>query len=230
MNRKRLLAAVMYIAVIVFVYAYIFITGGMFVNADGVANAHYQAYNIEKPSIVATDESLGRIDVYAAGKGYITAFRIDKDSSIYARGFMVDGGVIATDDNVVAHFYEDIGAVLGACDIPGAAEVRFELCIPGTTDSYELITAPLNLDGCFMYDRGGEYSGEEPYVTYAEALDTDGNVLCTSTGAHLKTKKLLHSPALYAKIHLAPCNHAPRAQGSFVRGEEHEGRHPPQVL
>ena len=104
MNRKRLLAAVMYIAVIVFVYAYIFITGGMFVNADGVANAHYQAYNIEKPSIVATDESLGRIDVYAAGKGNITAFRIDKDSSIYARGFMVDGGVIATDDNVGGAF------------------------------------------------------------------------------------------------------------------------------
>lgn len=181
MNRKRLLAAVMYIAVIVFVYAYIFITGGIFVNADGVANAHYQAYNIEEPSIVATDESLGRIDVYAAGKGYITAFRIDKDSSIYARGFMVDGGVIATDDNVVAHFYEDIGAVLGACDIPGAAEVRFELCIPGATDSYELVTATLNLDGCFMYDRGGEYSGDAPYVTYAEALDTDGNILCTST-------------------------------------------------
>lgn len=191
MNRKRLLAAVMYIAVIVFVYAYIFITGGMFVNADGVANAHYQAYNIEKPSIVATDESLGRIDVYAAGKGYITAFRIEKNSSTYARGFMVDGGVIATDDNVVAHFYGDIGAVLGACDVPGATQVRFELWAPG--DGYRDITVPLNLDGCFIYEHGTDYVGVDPFVTRAEALDADGNVLDIATEADWDYDEYLRS-------------------------------------
>lgn len=183
MNRRRLLSAILYIAFIAFFYTYAIIRLGVFIDAEGVARSHYLSYNIEEPTIVETDESAGYIDVYAAGKGYITAFRIDKMSTMYSHGFMVSGGVIPTDNNAVARFYEDVGAVLGSCDVPGATEVRFELCIPGENPRCQEITAPLNLDGCFIYNYGStEYPGNDaPYVTRADALDVNGNVLCTST-------------------------------------------------
>ena len=61
--------------------------------------------------------------------------------------------------------------------------MRFELCIPGENPQCQEITAPLNLDGCFIYNYGStEYLGNDaPYVTRADALDVNGNVLSTST-------------------------------------------------
>lgn len=191
MNRKRIRLAAAYIIAGIVLGVYMFFLIDPFFTLDGAIDAILEGNNLPEPSIVQMEESRSYVDMYAAGKGYVMAERIEKGTQYYTRGYRPTFDVFRTKDNTVAYFWDDVGIVLGACDVPGATQVRFELWAPG--EGYRDITVPLNLDGCFIYEHGADYVGEDPFVTRAEALDADGNVLDIATEADWDYDEYLRS-------------------------------------
>ena len=191
MNRKRIFAAAAYITVIIIYSVFVFFLIDPYMDLESAYSAYLEGHNLPEPSIVRTEESSALVRVYAAGRGYVSAQYFEKGAAFYTIGWGLLPGELLTKDNTVAYFFDDLGIVLGAWDVPGATQVRFELWAPG--DGYRDITVPLNLDGCFIYEHGTDYVGVDPFVTRAEALDADGNVLDIATEADWDYDEYLRS-------------------------------------
>lgn len=186
---KRLRQAAAYLAASALLIWLMAFTGEAYLTPRSAGRAFLEGHNLPEPSVELLADDGEERSFAAVGPGYfVRVYLRHRLGPLWGHGGSV---FYSADESLVAEIFAPGGLVMGACDVPGAAEVSFELCLPGGDGAgeseYRWVTVETDSRGCFTYDYGNllPEGGGEPLIGYAEARDAGGNLLCDNSRARL---------------------------------------------